>query len=68
MVAAEMVERPDPPTSLTIGVMSPVGVDTAIEMSTLWCLVDQRERREEREVRASPIGIFETHTFQKLTV
>lgn len=38
LVSAEMVVRPFEPTSVTIGVINPVGVATAIEMSAFFHL------------------------------
>jgi len=38
LVSAEMVARPFDPTSVTIGVINPVGVATAIEMSAFFHL------------------------------
>jgi hypothetical protein len=40
LVSAEMVARPFPPTSLMMGVIRPVGVATATQMSAFLYLMD----------------------------
>lgn len=42
LVCEETVARPLAPTSVTMGVMRPLGVATAIEMSCVWYLRAQR--------------------------